>query len=221
MFREDLADYNRLCRDFRELHLKYEEQKVRITCLLARTASQRRRLAAELGKAAALTRRLSGSQRRQLGMFHDPYHNTKSGSPGTFSKAGAQADAALSLKPEPCPLAAVENPDEYKNKKELKAAEIRIITMIDGIKKKLLRLQLLEMRLGELLISLDKSLQAYDHQWRRIKRGIYPLGIISVWFKCIRGALGGSHFTAKDIKGIAFLQELAGNILNMAEFAAF
>ena len=225
MFREDLTEYNRLYSILRELYQKYEEQKNRISMLLEQAAYTRRRLEMELGKAKSLTRRLSELQRKQLGLLYDPGKYPQNGSmqtgffPNDPSQSGFSRNGLLvpGLEPPPLPVFF----QDYSNRKELKTAEIKIISMIDAIKKKLLGLELLELRLGELLVSIGKAMQAYNQQWRRIRRCIYPLGIISVLFKWIRQILGGSHFSAKDIKEIAFLGNLAGNITKMANSLAY
>ncbi|MCL2478123.1 MAG: hypothetical protein FWF22_01375 [Treponema sp.] len=215
MLREELADYNRLCFAFRELHQKHEEQKIRIITLLAQGAELKRRLADGLEKTERLCRRLSQLQRRQLGLLLDPLYYSLPGS------AKTRLSQMAVLKPELEPVPIREFPQEYKNKRELREAEIRIITMIDGVKKKLLRLELLEMRLRELLVSVTGAMEVYELQWRKVRRGIYPLGIISVCWKCIKQILGGSYFSAKDLGGIAFLWDLSGNIAGMADSPVF
>jgi len=179
--------------------------------LLGQAANIRHNLEKELGKHRRLTRRLSFLQRKQLGLLKDP------GSYGSGFPGAEIIPVSESLKTELEPVSIREFPSDYENMRELRAAEIMIISMIDKIKKKLLRLELIELRLRELLVSLNMVLQAYDKQWYIVRRSIYPLGIISVCFKYIRQILGGSHFSVKDLKGIAFLGDLAGNIIKMAD----
>jgi len=230
LFRDELADFKRLSSALAELHEKHETQKTRIIILLNEMAVIRRRLEKELGKAKRLTRRLTSIQKNEMGFLHDPgkveYAVRRAPAQWGFGiRAEDSIDIPFTLKPllipELLPVKSGELPEEYKNIQEIKIEEIRLISMMDKIRKKLLNLELLEMRLKELMLSVSKALQTYSHQWKRIIRSVYPLGIFSVCHKSLREMLGTPHYSKRDLEGIAFLGNLAGNIIKMANSSVF
>jgi len=214
LLRIDLADYRLLCSTLAELRQKITVQKNRVAMLLDETICQRRRLLSALGKSKTLTRRLTILQRKQLGLLLDPGKHV----PG-MAEIPALDKNHINSEPDPAKLP--EFSENHKNLREIKAAEIRVLSMIDETKGRLLRLELLEMRLRELLVSINRALEVYDEQWQRIRRIIYPLGIFSVFFKNIRQFFGSSHFSPRDLKEIKFLGDLAGNIMKMADSPVF
>jgi hypothetical protein len=197
-------EYLGFCRSLNEIHEEHEKQKIRLSLVLEEIAELRRRLVREFGRAKHLLRRLNSFQKKQLGLLHNPGELKPE-----YSRQGINVP---DLKPSPIP----ELPQNFSTRKELKAGELKIISMIDTLKKDLLRLKLLEMRFHELIVSINKALDAYIHEWRQIKRSIYPLGVISVFLKSVRRLWGAAHFSAQDIKELAVLGNLAGNITKMA-----
>ena len=214
-----LSEYRSLCLAYCKLHQSHEEQKVRVRLLLEELTILRQRVSRELGKTDRLTRRLTAPQRGQLGLLHEP---------GTFgpmvrglNPAAAKAEAPQQFHTGVREVTLPEFPEIFKTLKELKVQQIKILSMMDTLKKNLLSLGLLELRCRELLNSINKAMDAYAYEWRQIHRAIYPLGIISVCFKCLRQFWGRPHFSAQDIKGLALIGNLAGSITNMANSPVF
>ena len=213
MFQEELAQYRILCCVLSELHLKHENQKITVIQLLEEMAELHRRIVKEFGRTFRLSRRLTGLQRKELGLLYI------SGENFIWNKYELFFHSGPSLKPasEPVP----EYPETCKNLRQLRAAEINTLYMVDAVKKELLRLELMEMRLRELIYSIIKALEAYDHELRKILRYIYPLGIVSICFKSLRVLWGAPHFSRRDLDQLSFLGNLTRNIISMADCPAF
>ena len=219
MFREELAEYRSLCEVLAELCQRYEKQKANILLLLKKMTDVRQCLDRELGKTIRLSRRLSVLQRNQLGLLYAPH--------GSFftrnneNVRNNEIDGIIfPLKMELEPAAVADLSETFKTLHELRAAVIRTVSMIDTVKKQLFRMELLELRLRELLFSIDKALEAYKYEWRIIRRKIYPLGVISICYKSLRELWGASHFSKRDLNELAVLGNLTGNILKMADSPA-
>ena len=210
MLREELGEYPALCSVLQALRERHEEQKARIRVILNEIEDMRQRLVRELGKTYRLSRRLTSLQRKQLGFLYGNGVNSF----WNKGKIVFQSWPPLKIQPEPVVVPELNN--SYTNLRELRSAEIRILSIINAVKKEILYLELLELRFRELLISIAKSLEAYNHEWLKIRRMIYPFGIISICCKRIRELWGYSHFSRKDLEQVAVLKNLAGNILTMA-----
>jgi hypothetical protein len=89
--------------------------------------------------------------------------------------------------------------------------------MIDHVKKSLLQLDILEMRCRELMASLNKALEAFQHESRRIHKSIYPLGFISIFFRFLRHLAGKTYFSFRDLDGITDLGNITGLVLKIAD----
>jgi cell division protein FtsB len=205
LYGKEIAGYTQLLASFRELREKYEKRKEAIRVLLAETEALKKKAAAFLKKANRMTGHLTGSQRQAAGILYHP----------------AFFDSYLSI-----PVSELENetppalPElsgEIKSLKELKQGEIQIIRLIDDLKKKFLALDLLELRCRELLLSINKALEAFKHEYGVIRRRIYPLKLLSVLYKSLRRLGGFSYFSPQDLRELTVLGELTGHVLKIAD----
>jgi hypothetical protein len=200
-----MGDYRLFCAALNEWYEKYESRKAQIRLLLDELADLRQKAVRELGKANRLTRRLSALQRKEMGFLISP----KAPSYEPSRKAGNMPD--ISPKPRPCA------PEEFRNLRELKAGELAVLSMVEGLKKNLLQLDLLEMRCRELLLSIAKAMKVYNHEYLCAKRRIYPLSLASMFFKSLKTLLGRAYYSKGDLKELTVLGNLAVNIVRIAE----
>ncbi|GHU65608.1 hypothetical protein FACS189447_04830 [Spirochaetia bacterium] len=227
-FLKELGEYRLLCAHLRELHVKYEERKTRLRLLLGELEELRRRTLKELGKAARFTRRLTPFQRNELGLLpgkgngwfttqeqasiaHQAFEK------GKFSQKMQLSQKKLNKLPSLDPAALPVIADTYSNRTELKAGTVELLVQLDSIKKSLLQLDLLELRVRELLLSINKAMKAYSHEYRIIRRRIYPLFVLSALGKSWRLLRGMTYFSPRDMIELTALGNLTVNIVRMAE----
>ena len=204
MLRKELTEYNTLYNTLGKLHVYHEKQKADVSLLFKQLIKIRSRLVKELGKTSCLLKHMTMFQKNQIGLSQ---LNEK-------LKLWEKDEILFIplLKPELAPIQYT----ELVNTKEIKSEEIRLINMIDGLKKKQLRLELIGMRLGELLLSIGKAIEAYNYQWKQIYWTIFPLGIFSALYKRLKKMLGKHYFTPSDINEIAVIGNLGISIIKMA-----
>lgn len=99
-----------------------------------------------------------------------------------------------------------------KKIKKLEEEMLQIIVSIDQTENNILRLALLDKRSEELYISLKKSQQIFDNEFKSVYKRIYPLGVLTKLYKVIRKRItGGKYFTLQDTKEISYLGGLASD----------
>ena len=204
MLRKELTDYNALYNTLSKLHVCHEKQKAEVYLLFKQLIKKRERLIKELGKTNCLHRHMTMFQKNQIGLSH------------VKEKIMLWEKDEILFMPLLKPELAPAHYTELANTKEAKSEEIRLINMIDGIKKKQLRLELITIRLGEILLSIAKAIEAYNHQWKQIYWAIFPLGIFSAFYKSLKKMLGKHYFTPLDLKEIAVICNLGSSIIKMA-----
>jgi hypothetical protein len=197
------AGYDGLAACLRELRDAYKKRKEEIRGILAETGALKKETAVVLKKANRLTRHLTGRQRRETGVF---YHS------GFFDfRAGKD------LSPVPGFTVDLETEPELLGKSPEKTGpgEIKTLCLIDRFRKELLALDLLEMRCRELLLSMNKALEAFRHEYSLIRRRIYPFMLFSALYKRLRCLRGLSYFSPGDLREIAALGELTGHVMKI------
>jgi hypothetical protein len=209
-------EYNLLWAALRELYEKEETRKARIRLLLEEVTELRRKTLRELGRISRLTRRLTAFQKKGMGLLLFP-GEVPAAAPGKSGAPRKGAPDGAGKAPDLAPSPALPAPPEFKNRRELKAGEIQILSMIDRLKKRLLQLDLLEMRCRELLLSIRRAMDAWEHEFRYVRRRVYPLGFLSVLYKHLRSLGGKAYYSSKDVKELTVLGDLAVNIGRMAE----
>jgi hypothetical protein len=215
-FLKELGEYRLLCASLKDLHAKYEERKTRLRLLVEELEGLRRSTLRELGKAARLTRRLTPFQRNELGLLPG------SGNGWVVPRAQLTSSHKLSEKkqkelPSLDPVSLSVPSDAYSNRRELKAGTLGLLSQFDELKKGLLQLDLLELRVRELILSINKAMKAYSHEYRVIRRRIYPVSILSRVGKSWRRLRGMTYFSSHDMKELTVLGDLTVNIVRMAE----
>jgi len=106
---------------------------------------------------------------------------------------------------------------DCRNLRELKQKGLLLLSLIDDLRKKLLQLDILELRCRELMLSTDKAMEAFRHESRIIHRTIYPFGIFSLFYRTLRGLWGSAYFTLRDMESIAALGNITGHVLKIAD----
>ena len=106
------------------------------------------------------------------------------------------------------------------NKKiaELKKEEIKIVKLMEEIKKNLVQLDAIKMRSNELIESINKSLEAYEYEYKKAMSKIYPHGAFSRLLKRIRkNVFKMDYFSKNDYIHIQDLGLTIGFILKMVD----
>jgi hypothetical protein len=206
---KETAETNSLGASLRELHEKHERRKEEIRSLLEETGALMKRAAASLKKASRLTRYLTARQRQETGIF---YHSS-------FFDSRLKRRDLVPLIPNKLLdhdeiLPELTRPGDFR---EPKLGEFRMLRLMDLLKKNLLALDLLEMRCRELLLSIDKALEAFRHEYAFVRRRVYPYSFFSVFYKHLRRFRGFPYFSARDLKELAVLGELTGHVLKLAD----
>jgi uncharacterized protein YoxC len=209
-----LTEYKALCAVLRELRRRFLERKQEIKKLLEEVAGRRKEALELLAKANGLTRHLTGRQRQITGLS---YHLGELKAKLNLAKSfqNGQSDTVFVMENKNEIQRAI--PEDCRSSPELKRNGLAVISMIDQVKKSLLQLDVLEMRCRELLASLNKALAAFRHESRRIHGSIYPLGILSIFYRFLRRAAGKTYFTFRDLDGIADLGNITGLVLKIAD----
>jgi hypothetical protein len=192
-----------------ELHEKCEERKAGVKRLLLELDDLRKKAVKDLARAKSLSRRLTVYHRREMGFLRVNGGGSRSSS-FPIPVNGKRA-ALLDSTPAPVPVLAP------ANRRELKSGGLKILSVIDQLKKNLLQLELLELRCRELLVSITKALEAFAYALRTVKRKVYPFSIFSRIRKTLRSFRGRPYYTPGDLEELAVLGALTVNITDMAE----
>jgi hypothetical protein len=202
------AESTGLSVSLRELHEKYESRGKEIRGLIEETGALTEKALVFLKKANRLTRYVTARQRRETGMLYYP----------SFFDSR--------LKGKLLPVIPDKIPDHGKapsvlaglgGGREHGPEELDALHLMDVLTKNLLALDLVEMRCRELLLSIDKALEAFRHEYASIRRRLYPYWVFSVLYKQVRRLRGFSYFSARDLKELAVLGELTGHVLKIAD----
>ena len=204
----ELSEYRALCAALKNLREKFLRRRQEVIKLLEETSSRRKEVLFVLAKANRLTRHLTGRQRQMAGItYHIGEISARINQAGTPVFRGNLGE----------PETSIEIREECRSLVELKRLGFAVIGMIDSIKKKLLQLDLLEMRCRELILSINKSLEAFRHEFAVIYQKIYPFGVFSFFRRSIRRFLGKTYFTFRDMGDITALGKITGLVLKIAD----
>ena len=208
---KEINEYLSLCATFRELEKKFAARKVELRRILEEVAVLKREALLILAKANRLTTHLTGRQRQMAGLS---YHigeirarlNQVNEGSLVLLRGDNQETEIIPHFEENC-----------KNRAELRQKGLLILTMIDRAKKNLLQFDLLELRCRELILSINKALIAFHHEYRIIRRKIYPLGIFSLLLRSARFLWGRTYFSLKDLGEVSALGTITGLVLKIAD----
>ena len=214
----EITEYRSLCDTLEALHAQYLKRKQELRGILEETTALRRDVLLVLAKANRLTRHLTGRQRQITGLaYHLGEIKTRinQASPALFQGSGGGEEREVL--PGICGWQSRKDCAPCGNRRELRQRGLLILGMIDGIKKNLLQLDLLELRCRELILSINKALQAFRHEAKIIRRKIYPCGVFSLFYRTLRGLWGRSYFSLHDMEDIAALGSITGYVLKIAD----
>jgi hypothetical protein len=192
-----------------ELHKKYEKRKKEIRGFLGETGALMKKALVCLNKANRLTRRLTARQRQETGVFYN----------SAFFDSLLRERELLPLIPSKIlnPEESLPELTELGDSMDFGLGELKMLRLMDLLKKNLLAMDLVEMRCRELLLSIDKAMEAFKHEYGLIRRRVYPLGFLSVLCKQLRRIRGFSYFSPRDLKELTVLGELTGDVLKIVD----
>jgi hypothetical protein len=193
------------------LHETCEARKAEVKKLLRELDELRKKAARDLSRTGGLSRRLSAYHRREMGFFRVRGGGRRPAEPAVSMPLTGGGSALLEPVPPPAPAL------QWANRRELKVRELNLLSIIDQLKKTLLQLDILELRCRELLVSIAKAREAFVHEFKIVKRKLYPFGIFSRLRKSFRRLWSGVYYTPGDLRTLAVLGALTVHIIDMAE----
>ena len=211
---KELTEYRTLCAALGELQEKYRHRKLELRRILEKTADIRNNTLLVLAKANRLTRHLTARQRQISGLTYrleEIKRRINRLSP-VVQDMGEGEDAKYLPG-----LRDWQAEEKGVGPRELKQKGLLLLSLIDGLRKKLLQFDLLELRCRELALSFNKALEAFCYEWNIIRRKIYPLGMFSHFCRRFRGLWGSAYFTLRDMENITALGNITGHVLKIAD----
>lgn len=105
-----------------------------------------------------------------------------------------------------------------KKIKEIEEEIVSLLKYIDQVESNILHLDLLILRSEEICISLDKAIEAFDIEFSKVYKKIYPYGIFSKIYKVFRMKfLKRNYYSDCDKKEIAYIGGLATNFAKIID----
>lgn len=104
-----------------------------------------------------------------------------------------------------------------KEIKKIREKELEIYRIMDDINKNLLAFDLLEKRTLEVNQSLIKTKEVFDIEFKCIFKKIYPIPLLSRFFKRIRQLFGSDYFNEKDLSEIAYIGKIAADFAKIID----
>ena len=207
----ELNEYLDLYASLEDMHRKFLERKQILRLLLEETIALKKEALLVLAKANRLTKHLTGRQRQAAGFtyhLNDIHARIRQAHTNSLALSRDVSGEAATL-----PALG----KDCRNRSELRQKGLLILRMIDQVKKKLLELELIELRCRELILSINKALEAFRHEYRIIRRRIYPLGILSLIHRSMRFLWGGVYFSPGDLEEVGALGKITGLVLEIAD----
>lgn len=194
---KELTEYHSLCS-------RFARRKEELFKLLEETFARKQDALLILAKANRPIRHLTGRQRQVCGLnyYLSDITARKNQIKPIFAVKKIEEESFPELKAEI---------SVFKPKKPV------VLALIDRVKKKLLQLDLLEMRCREIIAAIDKAMQAFFHEWKNIKRKIYPLGIFSHAGRSLRKLTGNTYFSFGEMKEVAALGSITALVLTIID----
>jgi hypothetical protein len=96
-----------------------------------------------------------------------------------------------------------------------------LLKRMDTLRKNLVQFRAIRMRAIELTGAIDKSIRAFNYQYRHTCRRLFPLGFISRLWRSIKRLFSNSYFSHRDMGYLKNLILSAGLVLKMAEAPLF
>ncbi|MCL2602215.1 MAG: hypothetical protein FWD91_05315 [Treponema sp.] len=196
---------------------KYSLRKTELRAILEQAAVARRNALSVLLVANRLTRHLTAGQRRAAGIDYSLSDIQARIAEAQPIPAAAVQNSGEQVEDDPDYAALVPAPADNVSLPELKRRELATLMLIDNVKQKLLQLDILELRCRELMLSINKAMEAFTYESAVIHRKIYPFGIFSRLHRKLHLLFGGAYFALRDLQEIAALGAITGCILKIAD----
>lgn len=206
----EIAEYEALRAVFRSLRERFLERKEEIRRLFDETLVLKRTSLLVLAKANRFTRHLTGRQRQicgvsyRVGEITERINQVNRLSPVIFD--GEAENSGIG-----------DLPNEARSRRALKQKGLVVLRMIDNARKNLLQLDLLETRLRELVLSINKAMEVFRFEYRNISRKLFPRGVFSRFRRSLRNFFGRGYFSFRDMKDLAALGTITGSVLKIAD----
>ena len=207
----EIAEFKTLLNTLSTLRENFSRRKQEIQKLLEDTFALKKQAYTVLSRANRLTRHLTNRQRQMTGLS---YHLNEIKARVTRV---SQNSLVLFREDAKEPELRAGFPEDCRNQWELKQKVLVIISLIDRVKKNLLQLELLELRCRELILSINKSMEAFNHESGIIRRKLYPFGFFSVFYRYLRSLWGRSYFSPHELLDISALGTFTGHVLKIAD----
>lgn len=197
---KNLAEYRALHAVLGHLRQQLVSKRQKVIGLMEETAIQQKKTLARLRKTNRQNRYLTCRQRELAKITY------------TVNIIPLVVNARANLPETRVPEIKV----DCQSLRELKQQELLILAMIDEIKKRLLQLEILENRCGEMILSMKKAMEAFNLESGIIRRKLFPLWVFSFLYRYGRRLFGKTYFTFRDLENIAALGELTSLVLKIA-----
>ena len=208
----EITEYCTLRSGLQNLYENFLRRKNELYGLLEKSTDLKKDVLLALAKSNGLTRHLTGRQRQIANLSY--HHNEIKARLDRLNRFRPLAFQSL-----PGAETLPDMREDYKNRRELKEKRLVIIAMIDKVKKKLLQIELLELRCRELILAMYKALEAFRHEFRIIYRRLYPFGIFSLCRRWLRGLWGKDYFSFSDLDNISALGCITASVLKITDSA--
>jgi len=222
------VEYNALYVAFWELHERYTHRKEELRHVLQAAAAARVQALMVLLKVNDLTRYLTAGQRQVSGYTYrlqDIKARIDSGKSLGMQGLSGGSGSSLSYLDDRDDLTNDETtlPAAYDEipttVQERKRRELLTLSLIDGLKAKLLQLDILELRCRELTLSLDTALRGFQYESTCIIKKLHPYGVFSRLQRRFRWMRGSAYFTPHDMNDVRLLGTVTGHILTITDSA--
>lgn len=211
----ELSEYRSLYAILDDLYAKFLKRKEDIREIFKETASCRKDALTVLARANRFIRHLNGRQRQAAGITYqlgEIKARLDRRSPVLFQDASSETESALKTR------VGEFHPDSV-GRRELARQGAALLVLIDRVKAKLLQFDLLEARSRELIVSVRKALEAFSHEYARIKAKVFPRGVFSLFYRFLRSRTGNGFFTSRDMPELRALGSMTGFVLKIADAA--
>ena len=204
----EITEYKNLHASLVSLHEGFLKKRQEVKFLLEETVIMKKNAFQVILKASRLTHHLTVYQRQVAGFsYHVGELKAKINRniPVVVKNGAEEAENLPEIR------------ENFKSRIELKQTGIALISMIDRVKKKLLQLNLLELRCKELICSIKKALEAFRYEYNEIRRKLYPYSFFSLIRRYLRKLRGETYFSHKDMPNLCALGNITGLVLKIAD----
>jgi len=212
---KEIAEFKTLHNTLSSLHDKFLERRQELRRILEETFALKKEAYLVLANANRLTRHLTSRQRQLAGLC---YHlNEIKARVHSVSQNSQLLQRNDTLTGESLPEIRAGFPEECRNRWELKQKGLILLALIDRLKKNLLQLDILELRCRELILSINKAIDAFRHESRIIHRKLFRFGFLSLLYRSLCSLWGKNYFSPGELGEISALGAITGYVLKIAD----